>query len=149
MYESGLLVALIIWFWRLIYAFLQLNSKKAKNLKLIGKRLSWLDLSVKNISIKFIEESIFYKVIKFSLIWIIVPLVFVLTSWIYVVYNVGIFLYKRSQNSGIPIDFKEYQWKINNLTLTFDQMAELTYKMTDQNQFTLEQFKQYLKEPYE
>ncbi len=66
MYESGVVVALVIWFWRLIYVFLQLNSKKAENLKLIGRRLSWLDLSVKTITLKYLEESIFYRIFKFS-----------------------------------------------------------------------------------
>ena len=149
MYEFGVVAALIIWFWRLIYVLLELNSKKAENLKIIGRRLSWVDLSVKEITLKYLQEGVFYKVLKFVLIWIIIPFLFVFTSWVYVIYNVGIFLYKKSQDSGMPNDFKEYQWKINNLKLTFDQMAELTYKLADQSQVTIEEFKEYLNGSHE
>ena len=92
MYEFGVVAALIIWFWRLIYVLLELNSKKAENLKIIGRRLSWVDLSVKEITLKYLQEGVFYKVLKFVLIWIIIPFLFVFTSWVYVIYNVGIFL---------------------------------------------------------
>ena len=49
----------------------------------------------------------------------------------------------------MPNEFKEYQWKINNLKLTFDQMAELTYKLADQSQVTIEEFKEYLNGSHE
>ncbi len=35
---------------------------------------------------------------------------------------------------------------MNNLNLTFDQMAELTYKVAGQDAISLDEFKQYLKE---
>lgn len=146
MYEMGVFVALLIWFWKIIYAFLQLNSTKAKNLRLIGRRLSWLDFSVKEITLKYEQENIIYRLMKFGLIWVVLPFIFAFTSWFFVVFQIGIFLYRRTQNNGIPQKIKEYQWKINNLNLNFDQMVELVFENTDQNQFTLEQFKHHLED---
>ncbi len=146
MYVAGVVVGLLIWFWRIIYAFLQINSQVVENLNLIGKRLSWLDFSVKEITLRNVNEGVFFKIIKFFLLWVLLPLIFVLTSWVYVVYVVGIFVYQKSKEKGMPQELKEYQWKIKNLHLTFDQMVELTFKMIDQKDINIEEFKSILKQ---
>lgn len=146
MYEIGVFVALAIVLIRFIYAFLKLNSKLSKNLELIGRRLSYFSLEAKAITLSYRNQGIVLKILKFLIIWLFLPLILIFLSWLYVVYLIGIHLYQLIQTLGVPNDIKEYRWKINNLDLSFDQMVELTYKLVNHGDMTLEQFKNSINE---
>lgn len=141
MYESRVFVALVIAFIRFIFAFLTINSIISSNYALIGMRLSYLTLSPKQLTKAFQNQNLILKILKFSTIWIIIPLILIFLSWLYVVYLLAIHLYHFSQFWGMPNDVKEFKWKIRNLELSFDQMAELTYIYSKPKDTTFEEFK--------
>ncbi|QNX13388.1 hypothetical protein IC794_06665 [Acinetobacter seifertii] len=145
MYEAGVFIALAIWFLKILWAFQQINSNINYNLKQIGQRLSWLDLSPKPITQDYLQQGGFYKFIKFSLIWVIVPFFFTFTSWLYVIYSIGLILYKKNKDSGKPQEIKEAQWRLKNQKLTFDQVVDVIIKMNNIDESKTEEFKDAIK----
>jgi hypothetical protein len=78
-YESGLLVASLVWLWAVINALVLINSRMERNLNCIGQRLSWLTLTPKQGSSEEARHSLLRKILKFVLIFGM-GLPFVLTS---------------------------------------------------------------------
>lgn len=145
MYEAGVFIALAIWFLKILWAFQQINSNINYNLNQIGQRLSWLDFTPKPITQEYLQQGGFYKTIKFVLIWVIVPFFFTFTSWVYVVYSVGLILYKKNKDSGKPQEIKEAQWRLKNQKLTFDQIVDVMIKMNNFDESKANEFKDAIK----
>lgn len=139
MYETGLLLAVAIWFIRAIYALLQINSTLEKNINKIGKRQSWLDFTIKPLTSDYVNKSVFYKIIKYLLIWGLIPFILIFTSWLYVIYVVAVFAYKTYQNIGMPNNVKEYKWRLRNLNLSFNDLVQETVAITNNNEITFEE----------
>lgn len=145
MYETGLFIALAIWVFKIVWAFQHLNSNVNSNLNQIGQRVSWVDFKPKPITKEYLKEGITYKIIKFLAIWVITPFLFALTSWLYVIYSVGLFLYKRSVDSGKPIEVKELQWRMRNQNLSFDQVVEIMVKANKMDEAKLDEYKEAIR----
>jgi hypothetical protein len=47
---------------------------------------------------------------------------FVLLSWVYVLYFVGIVLYNVYENLSAPDKIKEYRWKLRHMNMSFNQI---------------------------
>lgn len=145
MYETGLFIALAIWVFKIVWAFQHLNSNVNSNLNQIGQRVSWVDFRPKPITKEYLKEGVTYKIIKFLAIWVITPFLFALTSWLYVIYSVGLFLYKRSVDSGKPNEVKELQWRMRNQNLSFDQVVEIMVKANKMDEAKLDEYKEAIR----
>jgi hypothetical protein len=86
------------------------------------------------------NHSAFRKILKFLLLYG-TGLPFVLASWLYVAYVVGLILYRRSKDSGAPQAVREFRWKLRNTEMTFDQIVKELMKVTDQNPADFEKVK--------
>lgn len=64
-YESGVLIAFLIWCFGLIAMLIKLNSQMNKNLKKIGCRISWVSLNPKPMSESDINKPIWRVILKF------------------------------------------------------------------------------------
>lgn len=124
MYIVGVVVALAIWIVKVVFAFVQLNSIKQRNLNKIGQRLSWITLSAKPLKKGDLDAGLAYKLLKFSIIWLVVPFFLIFTSWVYVLVSLVGVLYVLYRNIGKPATIKEFQWRLSNMDLSFDQIVE-------------------------
>ncbi len=132
MYESGLLIALLLWLWLTITSIVALNSRMNRNLRKIGQRLSWLTMTPKPIS----REEVNHGFVRIGLKFVIVfgtGLPFIFASWLYVIYIVGILFYRKSKDSGAPQAVREFRWKLRNMDMTLDQIIKELMKVTDQD----------------
>lgn len=128
-YENGLVLALILWVFGFIKAIYLSNSRTQKNLKKIGKRLS-VNLGL-IVDYDYSNESIFWKILKFTLFNVVISIPFILLSWIYVAYFIGINVYFIYKDFGAPQSVKEFRWRMKNTDLTLDQMVRELMKAND------------------
>ncbi len=142
-YESGVWLAFLLWLWTVISAIVGLNSKMARNLNKIGQRLSWLTMTPKPISPEEANYSWIRKLMKFLLVHGI-GLPFILTSWLYVTYSLGVLLYRKSKDSGAPQVVREFRWKLRNTDMSFDQIVKELMKVSDQDTAEFERVKSEL-----
>lgn len=138
-YESGLLIAFLFWVLGIIRIMLLATSKTQKNLRLIGKRMSYNLGMVVDYDYK--QESLTWKITKFILINILLPLPFILLSWLYVIFVVCSYIYVFFKDIGAPQTVKEFRWKIRNVDLSFDQMIRETMKIDEQDPNDFEKIK--------
>lgn len=124
MYEAGVVVALALWIAKVVFVFVQLNSVQQRNLNKVGKRLSWLTLTAKPLKKSDIDASITLKVFKFFIIWLVIPFFLIFTSWVYVFFFLTGVIYSFYRNIGKPQEVKEFQWKLKNMDLSFDQIVD-------------------------
>lgn len=124
MYEAGVVVALALWIAKVVFVFVQLNSVQQRNLNKVGKRLSWLTLTAKPLKKSDIDASITLKVFKFFIIWLVIPFFLIFTSWVYVFFFLAGMIYSFYRNIGKPQAVKEFQWKLKNMDLSFDQIID-------------------------
>lgn len=139
-YESGLILAFLLWLWITISAIVSINSRMNRNLQKIGQRLSWLTMSPKPISPEEASQTTFRKVMKFLLLYG-TGLPFVLASWLYVLYVVILLVYRKTKDSGAPQAVREFRWKLRNTDMTFDQLVKELMKVSDQDPSTFEKVK--------
>lgn len=138
-YEGGLLIAFFLWVWEIVRIVLLANSKTQKNLKLVGKRMSYnLGMIV---DCDFKQESFAWRLTKFILINIILPLPFILLSWVYVLYFALSYLYVFMKDMGAPQTIKEFRWKLRNVDMSFDQMIRELMKIDEQDPNDFEKIK--------
>lgn len=67
-YESGLVIAFLLWFIGTIHTLVLINSKLQRNLIKIGQRLSWITLTPKPMEGEDLNRSTFSKTVKFIFI---------------------------------------------------------------------------------
>ena len=139
-YESGILVAVLLWLWVTISAIVSINSRMNRNLHKIGQRLSWLTMIPKPMSAEEVHHTTIRKVMKFLLLYG-TGLPFVLASWLYVAYVVGLLIYRKSKDSGAPQAVREFRWKLRNTDMTFDQLVKELMKVSDRDPDEFEKVK--------
>lgn len=136
-YESGVLVAFLLWLWSVVSALVLINSRMERNLNRIGQRLSWLTLTPKQMSAEEASRSAVRKIMKFVLIFGI-GFPFILVSWLYVALAVGTLVYRKSKDAGAPQTVREFRWKLKNTEMTFDQLVKELMKVSDQDPSSFE-----------
>jgi hypothetical protein len=129
-YESGCLIAFLIFVYGNFNVLVQSNSRMEKNLNKVGMRLSWLTLSPKEMTSSTDNPTFTKKLFKFSII-VFVGLLFVLLSWLQVLLFIAGYLYKASKDAGAPSYVKEYRWKLKNVDMTFDVIAREMFKVAE------------------
>ncbi len=127
MYWTGVGIAVLFWLWSLISAIATLNSRSARNLARVGLCYSWLDFGIRPMTRADRERSTLSSVVKFVTIQT-VGLIFTVLSWISVAMS-GYMLWRRFTSTiGAPPAVKEMRWKLQNIDMTFDQLADALYK---------------------
>lgn len=138
-YENGLSVALLIWLLGFIRIILVANSKTQKNLKLVGKRMSYNLGMIVDYDFKY--ESIGWRIAKFFFFNVVLSLPFILFSWGYVLFICASYIYVFFKDFGAPQSVKEFRWKMRNVDMSFDQMIKELMKVQDQNPDDFEKIK--------
>ena len=139
-YESGLILATLLWLWTTISALVVINSRMERNLNRIGQSISWLTLKPEPILASEIHQSQLRKSIKFLLIYGI-GLFLVLGSWIYVASFVAMIIHRMRMDSGAPQAIKDFRWKLKNTDMTFDQLIKEMMKVGEQDPAKFEEVK--------
>lgn len=121
MYESGLFFAFCLWMFHAVNLLVQINSTLNKNLHKVGKRLSWLTLKPESLDHSHLEQSAWWKAVKYVALQV-VSLPLILLSWLYVGISVVMIIFGRMKDSGRPQAFKEFEWKMKNIDMSFDQI---------------------------
>ena len=122
-YESGVLVSFIIWFLSAIYLIIRINSTHEKNLHKIGRRLSWITLTQKELNIEYVNKPIYKKVAKFIFIQAL-SFISIFLSWLYVVYFFGFTLFILYKKIDMPQSIRSCRWKLNNIDMSFDAIVK-------------------------
>lgn len=143
-YENGILFAFLLWIIGVVRVIILSNSRAQKNLEKIGKRISYnLGMIV---DITYDQESKLWTITKFILLHILLPLPFVMLSWVYVVFSVIFYIYVFLKDLGAPQNIKEFRWKLRNTDLTLDQLIMHLIKINDHNPNDFESIKKELVE---
>jgi hypothetical protein len=129
-YESGCLIAFLIFVYGNFNVLVQTNSRMEKNFNKVGMRLSWLTLSPEEMTSSTDNPTFIRKLFKFSII-VFVGLFFVLLSWVQVLLFIAGYFYKASKDAGAPSYVKEYRWKLKNVDMTFDVIAREMFKVAE------------------
>ncbi|MDM1720525.1 hypothetical protein [Acinetobacter towneri] len=144
-YENGLILALLMWIWGFISVIIRTNSQMSRNLKKIGKKISWFDLSLKDITYRDAKISPIKKIAFFALWFVILPFPFIFTSWVYVFASTFLFVYRVKKNFGMPQSYKEFQWKLKNIDMSFDEIIKEMMLATNQDMSKLEDVKEEIR----
>ena len=94
----------------------------------------------KPMSAEEVHHTTIWKVMKFLLLYG-TGLPFVLASWLYVAYVVGLLIYRKSKDSGAPQAVREFRWKLRNTDMTFDQLVKELMKASDRDPDEFEKVK--------
>jgi hypothetical protein len=129
-YESGLLIAFLLFIYGTTNVFVQVNSRMERNLNKVGMRLSWLSLNPKEMTSDTDNPPFTKKLLKFLAI-VLLGFVMIFLSWIQVFLFVAGFFYRFNKDSGAPAYVKEYRWKLKNVDLSFDGMAREMFTLAE------------------
>lgn len=140
-YETGLLFAFLLWLYNVITSIVMINSRFERNMNKIGQRLSWLSMTMKPMDTDDEKRSALMSFLKFSFLQLI-GLLFVLTSWLSVAMTLGQIIYRKSKDSGVPQNIKEFRWKMKNMDMMFDQVVRESFKLNEDPNTSYEDFKQ-------
>lgn len=140
-YETGLLFAFLLWLYNVITSIIMINSRFERNMNKIGQRLSWLSMTMKPMDTDDEKRSALMSFLKFSFLQLI-GLLFALTSWLSVAMTLGQIIYRKSKDSGVPQNIKEFRWKMKNMDMTFDQVVRESFKLNEDPNTSYEDFKQ-------
>lgn len=122
MYETGVLVAFLMWVYSTIMLIVNANSRLARNLAKVDMRLSWYSGEPVPASDR---SGAAWRVLA-AFILVCLGLVGILLSWASVAWTVGTIIYQRSKQSGMPQPVKELRWKLRNMDMTREQiLAEI------------------------
>lgn len=140
MYESGVLLAFLMWIFGAINSIISINSRMERNLNKIGMRRSWMDGSIKPMSIKDLERSTFACVARFLLLWGL-SLPFIALSWLQVAFAIGLVIYRKNKDSGAPQSVREFRWRLRNMDMSFDQIITDMHKSIQPSPIDLDEFR--------
>ena len=129
-YESGLLIAFLLFIYGTSNVFVQVNSRMERNLNKVGMRLSWLTLNPKKMTSDTDNPSLSKKLFKFF-IFAFFGFIMIFLSWIQVFLFVAGFVYCFKKDSCAPQFVKEYRWKLKNVDMTFDGMAREMFTLAE------------------
>ena len=139
-YENGVIVCILLSLYRAVSLLLLINSTYSKNLRRIGLRVRWSELTVVEIEKSDVNQSFLKKIAKFLTV-IGVEWIFFATSWLYVLVNVGLIVYRYSKDSGAPERVKNYRWKMKNVNMTYEQVIKEHMKLNEMKEEDFEQVK--------
>lgn len=105
--------------------------------------MSWLTLTPKQLDGDYKNGSPLRRVGKFALI-AGVNFPFIFSSWLYVFLVVVTAIYNFSKAIGKPQALKEFQWRLKNVDMTFDQIVKEMLKSTDEDPASFEQAREDL-----
>ncbi len=129
-YESGLLIAFLLFVYGTTNVFVQVNSRMERNLNKVGMRLSWLSLNAKEMTSENDNPTFTKKLLKFLGI-VLFGFVMIFLSWIQVFFFIAGFFYRLNKDSGAPAYVKEYRWKLKNVDMSFDGMAREMFTLAE------------------
>jgi hypothetical protein len=138
-YENGLIIAFFMWLVSTVLMVVNEFSLFNRNLKKIGYRLSWLGGQPKFMTSTDVQRPVWLSVLKFLFIAGI-GLAFCLLSWVYVCFSIGIFVYRKTKDSGAPESIKSYRWQMRNIDMTRDQVIRELMKIEN---IAPEKFEEY------
>jgi hypothetical protein len=138
-YENGLLIALGLWLIGTVMVVINEFSLFNRNLNKIGYRLSWLNGSPKFMTGADVQRPIWLSLLKFLLIAVL-GLAFCFLSWLYVFAAAGIFVYRKTKDSGAPENVKNYRWQMRNIEMSRDQVIRELMKIEN---IAPEKFEEY------
>jgi len=139
-YDDGVAVALTLWIFSLIRLVVMINSQMEKNLNKIGLRLSWLTLTSKPAHMGT-RRPIWKNTLKFLFI-LVLGAPFIFLSWAYVVFVMVLAYFVWEKNSGKPDVIKEFQWKMKNMDLPFDEVIKATMKVSNTDPSNFEEVRE-------
>jgi len=139
-YETGLLLAFLLWLYNAVAIVVSVNSRLERNLNRMGQRLSWLTLMPKPMDVEDRSRSTLSKVFRYLFI-VGIGLPFVLLSWLYVVLAAGGIIYKRTKDFGAPQVVREFRWKMKNTDLTFDRLIKELMKVSEEDPSNFAEFR--------
>lgn len=145
MYEDGLAFAFLLWAYSVVSSIIQINSRFERNLNQIGQCLSWVTFTPRPMSASDYTRKWPMSCLKFAVIQCI-GLVLALTSWLYVALFLWSIASRIWNDRGAPPAVKELRWKLRNLDMTFDDVAEAFFKAGAKEGVDLDQFKFELRE---
>lgn len=122
MYETGALIAFLLWLYKNVSLVITINSTLERNLSRIEMRTSWLSRESVPLDAAYRTRPTWLHILRF-LALAGFGLVGVLFSWLYVVLTVGSRVYEWSKDQGKPTAAKEFHWKMRNLDMAFEQIA--------------------------
>ena len=138
-YETGLLLAFVLWLANAIVIVTSVNSTLEQNLNRIGQRLSWVTLTPKTMDQDDVARSTLAKVFRYLII-VRAGLPFMFLSWLYVA-DVGLALYRRARDSGAPQVVRDFRWKMKKTNLSVDQIVRELMKVSEEDAANFEQFR--------
>lgn len=142
-YEDGLVVALLLWIWNAIMIIVMINSKMERNINRIGQRLSWTTLEPEPMKASDIHRPFLSSAGKYLLI-IGIGFVFSFLSWAAVALKMGSLIYRWGKNYGKPQAVREFEWKLKNMDMPFDQIIKESMKVSDIDPKEFEQYRSSL-----
>lgn len=143
MYESGVIVALLIWAWQSVNLLILVNSRMERNLNRVGQRFSWIHLQPKNMNRPEKGGPLYISAAKYIFI-VLFQLMFVALSWLQVFAFAVMVAHRITKDAGAPPEVKELRWKLRNQEMSFEQIVQAGMKATGQPPERLEQAKQEL-----
>jgi hypothetical protein len=139
-YETGVTIAVAIYFTLTLNTIILLNSVLEKNLNKIGYRLSRVTLSWKGLTSDFKNRSIFAKVL-FWISFLTFGLLLTLLSWLYVFVFIQLLIYELNNRYGTPRNVLECRWKMRNVDMSFDQIVAEIVKSKSEESLSFDKFK--------
>lgn len=139
-YETGVVVALLLWLYNAVMIVVSVNSQFERNLNRIGQRLSWLTLTPKPMEQEDQGRSAWSKALRYLLI-VGIGLPFILLSWLNVALAAAIMIYRYSKDRGAPQAIRELRWRMRNVDMPFDQLVKELMKASDADPSKFDEFR--------
>ena len=139
-YVTGVVVASALWVIYAVHLIVLLNSTLNRNLSQVGQRLSYMSQAATTLDWSERGESKSWKTTKYLFV-IAARIPFLLLSWVYVSYAVGVFLWKRWIELTAPPDVKAARWRMKNLPMPFDMIVRELMKLTGEPPENYERFR--------
>jgi hypothetical protein len=122
MYEFGVGVAFLMWLFFRVTFLIRINSTAAKNLRKVGMRYSTISGNPVAMTAEDSVTKPAWSVFKFIFISVI-GLCTTLFSWGYVLLIAAQLIHAWGKKYGTPVAMKEFTWRLNNIDLTFEELA--------------------------
>lgn len=128
MYETGLGVASLLWLYNAVWLLLMINSTMAKNLRQVGMRMAWGTLKMVPMTPADRTRGPLGATGKYVAV-VALHLVCVPFSWLYVAWAAFYILHRRYKDAGRPAAVREFDWKMRNMEMSFDQVVKELYAL--------------------
>lgn len=130
-YFSGVVIASLIWVYRVMYSIVLITSQMERNLNKMGQRLSWATLRPTRLDKSDLNRPWWSSMARFTLIHGI-ELPFVFLSWLIVLITGGMYGYQISKDAGAPQAIREFRWKLRNVDLSLDDLVRHSMQIAGQ-----------------